>query len=84
MQKYARCACDVIRRAILDGIMDFVSPNKVVRLTKATIKDSTYHVKIGPVMNEGFRVGNGLKQGDGHALGLFIVALECVTNNTVT
>jgi len=33
-------------------------------------------------MNDGFKVGNGLKQGNGLALGLFIIALECVANNT--
>ena len=60
----------------------YLSPNKVIRLTQATIKDSTYHVKIGPVMSDVFKVGNGLKQGKGPALGLFIAALECVANNT--
>jgi hypothetical protein len=33
-------------------------------------------------MSEGFKVGNGLKQGDGKAVGLFIGAFECVANNT--
>jgi len=62
--------------------MIFLSPSKVIRLTQATIKDSTYHVKIGPVMNDGFKVGNGLKQGNGLTLGLFIIALERAANNT--
>jgi hypothetical protein len=51
-------------------------------LTHATVKDSTYHVKIGPVKNDGFEVGSSLIQGNGLALGLFIIALECVANNT--
>jgi hypothetical protein len=33
-------------------------------------------------MNDGFKVGNGLKERNGLALGLFIIALECVANNT--
>ena len=32
-------------------------------------------------MNDGFKVGNGLKQGDGLAPGLSSVALQCVANN---
>jgi len=29
------------------------------------MNDSTYHVKIGLMMTDDFKVGNGLKQGDG-------------------
>jgi hypothetical protein len=32
------------------------------------MNDSTCHVKIGQMMNDGFKVGNGLKQGDGHVI----------------
>jgi len=52
--------------------------NKLIRLTKATMEDSTYHVKIGATMTDGFQVGNGLKQGDGLAPNLFNIALEYV------
>jgi hypothetical protein len=62
--------------------MIFSSPNKVIRLTQATVKHSTYHVTIGPMMNDDFKIGNGLKQRNGLALSLFIIALECVANNT--
>jgi hypothetical protein len=62
--------------------MIFLSPNKVIRLTQAIIKDSTCHAKIGPVMNDGLKIGNGLKQGNGLTLGPFIIALECAANNT--
>ena len=47
---------------------DFFSPNKVIRLTQATSKHSAYRVKIGPVMNDDFEVGNGVKQRNGLAL----------------
>jgi hypothetical protein len=46
-------------------------PNKFIRLIKTTMNDSTYHVKIGQIMNDGFKVGNGLKQGDGLATTFF-------------
>jgi hypothetical protein len=39
---------------------------------------STYHVKIGQMMNGGFKVGNGLKQGDGLAPTFDNIALEYV------
>ena len=72
-------AYDSIRRDKLYAIMaHFGIPNKLIRLTKATMEDSTNHVKIGTIMTDGFQVGNGLKQGDGLALNLFNIALEYV------
>ena len=35
------------------------------------MNDSTYRVKIGPMIAEGFKLGNGLKQGYGLAPNLF-------------
>ena len=49
----------------------FGIPNKLIRLTKATVENSTYCVKIGTVMTDGFKVGTGLKRGDGLAPNLF-------------
>jgi hypothetical protein len=42
------------------------------------MNDSTYHVKIGQMMTDGFKAGNGLKQGDIVAPNFFIIALEYV------
>ena len=56
----------------------FGIPNKLIRLTKATIEDLTYHVKIGTTMTDGFKVGNGLKQGNGLVPNLFNTALKYV------
>jgi hypothetical protein len=39
-------------------------PNKLTRLIKAKTNDSTYHVKIGLMKTDSYKVGNGLKQGD--------------------
>jgi len=38
----------------------------------------TYHVKIGQTMTDGFKVGNGLKQGDGSAPNPFNITVEYV------
>jgi hypothetical protein len=42
------------------------------------MNNSTYHVKIGLMMTDGFKVGNGLKKGDGLGPNLFNIALEHV------
>ena len=54
----------------------FGIPNKLIRLTRATMENSTYYVKIGTIMTDSFKVGTGLKQGDGLAPDFFNVALE--------
>jgi hypothetical protein len=56
----------------------FRIPNKLVRLMKATMEDSTYYVKIGTITSDDFKVGNGLKQGDGLVPNLCNIALEYV------
>ena len=53
----------------------FGIPNKQIRLTKATKESSTYYVKIGTIMADGFKVGTGLKKGDGLAANFFNIAL---------
>jgi hypothetical protein len=40
----------------------FEIPNALIRLTEATMEDSTYHVKTGTITTDGFKVGNGLKK----------------------
>jgi hypothetical protein len=55
-------AYDSIRRDKLYAIMaHFGIPNKLIRLTKATMENSTYYVKTGKIMTEGFKIGTGLK-----------------------
>jgi hypothetical protein len=54
----------------------FEIPNKLTRLTEATMEGSTYHVKIAAITTDGFKVGNGLKHRDGLAPNLFNIALE--------
>jgi hypothetical protein len=54
----------------------FGIPEKLIRLTKATMENSTYHVEIGTIMTDGFKVGTGLKQEEGLAPKLFNITLE--------
>jgi len=56
----------------------FGIPNKLIRLTKVAMENSTYYVKIGTIMTDGFKVGTGLKEGDGLAPNLFNIALEYI------
>ena len=39
------------------------------------MNDLTYHIKTGLIMTDGFKVRNGLKQGDGLAPNFFNTAL---------
>ena len=74
-------AYDSIRRDKLYAIMEhFGIPNKLIRLTKATMENSTYYLKIGTIMTDGFKVGTGLEQGVGLAPSLFNIALEYVVS----
>ena len=59
-------------------MVHFGIPNKLIRLMKATMENSTYYVKIRTFMMDGFKVGTGLKQGDRLAPSLFNIALEYV------
>ena len=52
--------------------------SKLIRLTQVTMENSTYRVKIGTIMMDGFQVGTGLRQGDRMAPSLFNIALEYV------
>jgi hypothetical protein len=54
----------------------FEIPNKLIRLIEATMEDSTYHLKTRTIITDGFKVGKGLKQGDGLAPNLFTIAME--------
>jgi hypothetical protein len=72
-------AYDSIRKNKLYAIMKhFEIPDKLIRLTKSTMENSTYHVKTGTIMTDYFKVGTGLKQGDGLEPNLFNKALEYV------
>jgi hypothetical protein len=76
---YFQKAYDSIRRDKLYAIMAYFGiPSKLIRLTQVTMENSTYHVKLGTIMTDGFQVGTGLKQGDGLAPSLFNIALEYV------
>jgi len=51
-------------------------PSKMMRLMQVTMKNSTYHVKIGTITMDSFQKGTGSKQGDGLAPNLFNIALQ--------
>ena len=44
------------------------------------MENSTYYLKIGTIMTDGFKVGTGLEQGVGLAPSLFNIALEYVVS----
>jgi hypothetical protein len=79
---YFQKACDSIQREKRYAIMMYCGIlSKMIRLTQVTMKNSTYHVKIGTIMMDSFQKGTGSKQGDGLAPNLFNIALEYVIRN---
>jgi hypothetical protein len=56
----------------------FGIPEKLIRLTKVTMEDSAFYVKMQTELTEPTTIRNGLKQGDGLAPFLFNIVLEYV------
>jgi sorting nexin-29 len=72
-------AYDKIKRKNLYKIMLYFGiPEKLIRLTKATMEDSAVYVKIQTELTEQTTTRNGLKQRDGLALLRFNIVLEYV------
>jgi sorting nexin-29 len=72
-------AHDEINREKLYKIMLYFGiPEKLIRLTKVTVEDSAFYVKIQTELTEPTTKRNGLKQGDGLAPLLFNIVLEYV------
>ena len=70
-------AYDSIQRDKLYAVMAYFRiPSKLIGLMQVTMENSTYHVKTGTIMMDGFKVGTVLKQGDGLVPNLFNIALE--------
>jgi hypothetical protein len=78
MQKYNKAYDSIERGELYEIVKLFEIQNKLMRLIKAIKEDSTYHVKIGPMMADGFKVGNGLEQREGLAPALFNITKEYV------
>jgi hypothetical protein len=55
---------------------EFNIPNKLIRLVRATMRNSEAQVKIQAQLTKPFKIRQGLKQGYGLALSLFNLALE--------
>jgi hypothetical protein len=56
-------------------------PIKLIRVVRATMRNSEAQVKIQAQLTEPFKIRQGLKQGDGLAPSLFNLALEYATKN---
>jgi hypothetical protein len=59
-------------------VLYFGIPEKLIRLTKVTMEDSAFYVKIQTELSEQPTTRNGLKQGHGLAPLLFNIVLEYV------
>lgn len=70
------------RERLYTVLLDFNIPHKLVRLIRTTMMNSRCTVKITQAQTNTFEVSQGLKQGDGLATALFILALESIIRNT--
>jgi sorting nexin-29 len=72
-------AYDKINRGKLYKIMLYFGiPEKLIRLTKVSMEDSAFYVKLQTELTEPTTTRNGLKQGGGLAPLLFNIVLEYV------
>ena len=72
-----RRACDSANRRTLIAIMyEFGIPYKLVRLTRTTLTETEYVVKIQGKFSRIFSVQKGFKQGDSLSTMLFNIFLE--------
>jgi hypothetical protein len=74
-----RQACDSVRREeMYEALQYFPISNTLIRLIKATMRNTVAKVKVQTEMTVLFEIRDGLKQGDGLVPMLFSVIMECV------
>ena len=75
-------AFDSINRGRLFSAMDRMGiPQKLIRLTRMTMRQTKARVKIDNQLGVPFEYDKGVKQGDGLSTTLFILALQHSTGN---
>jgi hypothetical protein len=78
-----KAAYDSIRRdKLLSAMEEFEIPNKLINLTRATLKRVRCRVKIQKDLSDPFITERGLRQGDTLACLLFNIALEKVVRDS--
>jgi hypothetical protein len=65
----------VNRNQLYKAMLELGIPQKLVRLTQATMDGTTAKVKIQNELSESFHIRNGLRQGDALACILFKISL---------
>ena len=77
-----RQAFDNIDRSfIFEAMAEFGIPNKLINLTKMTLKVTNNQVKIQNKLTEQFSTHNGIRQGDSLSTLLFNIGLEKIIRN---
>ena len=67
---------EVNRNQLCKAMQELGIPQKLVRLTQATMEGTTAKVNIHNELSVNFHIGKGLRQGDALACSLFNIALE--------
>jgi hypothetical protein len=68
----------VNRNKIIESLMQYDIPSKIIRLIGLTLTSTTAKVKINNQLTENFSVEIGVKQGDPLSATLFTVVIDSV------
>ena len=66
----------IVRYKLYQVMEDMKIPNKLIRLVKMTIKNTTASVKVTNKLSNSFTFNAGVRHGDGLSTTLFILALQ--------
>jgi hypothetical protein len=66
------------RYKLYQAMEDMKIPNKLIRLVKTTMNNTTARVKVTNTLGNSFTINAGVRQGDGLSTTLFILALHYV------
>ena len=75
---YTQAFDSVKRNKITDCLRQYNIPNKLVRLIKITLENTTVKVKINNNVSENFEVTVGVKQGDPLSATLFCLVIDSI------
>jgi hypothetical protein len=75
---YTQAFDSVNRNEIIESLMQYDIPSKIIRLSGLTLTNTTAKVKINNQLTENFRVETGVKESDPLSATLFTVVIDNV------
>jgi len=75
---YTHAFDSIKRNKILDSLIQYKIPPKLIRLVKLTLENTTAKVKVNNTNTSEFRVDSGVKQGDPLSPTLFSLVIDTI------